>query len=309
MATLPYSLYCFDAVGKVFGDWVDSIASEYNLSQDEIECEVEASVSKLRDEYYSNQVPDIPFSDQFLRWSYVYWAAPANALLFESVLKNDPDLQEFLGALLQERKTISVCCIGGGPGSEVLGLAKWIERQQLGPTQLDVLVSDIFPEWGENWEALKQHINTAVGERPAGQSNASWLEVGGRFIKVDATGVSEAQKIGGAFDLYIASYLVSHIFSTQELHKFNQFMCEVVSKARLGSKFIFIDRAANSDMWKWPFRAIQRRSQLSLSGYRPVPDVQEEEPGEGESSMSNQVKGLLPLVKQGNAFWVVGTKV
>jgi hypothetical protein len=308
MTSLPESLYCFDIVGKVFGDWLNSITAQCEFTQEEIELRVNGCINKLRDEYFSNRVPDIPLSDQFLRWSYLYWAAPANALLFESVLKSDPGLQGFLGTLIQNHKKISVCCIGGGPGSEAIGLAKWTERQQLGQAQLDVLVTDKFPEWGKNWEAIQRHINTTLRKRQVAQSNALQLQVRGRFTHVDAENSSQANRIGEAFDLYTVSYLVSHIFSGSRLGQFNRFMRQVVSLARPGSKFVFIDRAASSDKWKGPIRAVAQRSGLKLSQFRQVPDVQKG-PGENESYMLDQGFDLPPVAQQRDAFWVVGTKV
>ena len=308
MTNLPHNLYCCHTVGQVFGDWVKSIVSERVFSQEEIESCVEGCVNKLRKEYRSDRVPDIDLREQFLRWSYLYWAASTNALLFESVLKNDLDLQQFLKTILHNDKRISVCCIGGGPGSEVLGLAKWVEHQQLCPAELDVLVTDKFPDWRENWEAIQRRINTTVREDSSAHPNGLQLQIRGRFMRVDAEDSLQAIRIEGAFDIYTVSYLVSHIFSGSKLFHFNKFMRQVVSLASPGSKFIFIDRAAASNKWKGPIRAVAQQSGLELSEFWPVPALQEE-PGEDNSYMLNQ--GFrLPSVPPGrDAFGVVGTKV
>ena len=308
MTNLPHRLNYFDIVGKAFGDWVDSITSEYAFSREDIKLHVKDFINRLQKEYRSNDVPDIPFSHQFIRWSYLCWATPPNALLFESVLKNDPDLQHFIGTLVQNHKRISVCCIGGGPGSEILGLAKWTELQQLNLPQLDVLVTDKFPEWQENWEAVQRLINTTMREGSSPQSKGLQLQIRGRFTQVDAEDSLQAIRIEGDFDIYIVSYLVSHIFSGSKLFQFNKFMRQVVSLARPESKFIFIDRAAAYDKWKGPIRAVAQQSGLELSEFCPVPSTQEE-PGKDRSYMLDQGIYLPPVAQQRDAFWVVGTKV
>ena len=308
MMNLPHSPYCFNIVEKAFGDWMNSITPRHAVNQERIKFRVEECIDKLRAEYFSNQVPDILFSDEFLRWSYLCWATPLNALLFENVLKNDTVLQQFLGTLAQNRKEISVCCIGGGPGSEVLGLVQWTKLHQLDLAQLNVLVTDKFSEWQENWEAVQQHINTTIRKPSAAQFNGSHLKVRGRFAQVDVENLSEASRIQGSFDLYIVSYVISHIFSFSGLGQFIKFICQVVSQARPGSKFIFVDRASGYEKWKWPIRAVAQQSGLALSEFRPVPGVQEDT-REDNSYMLDQGFRLPSVPLTRDAFWVVGTKV
>ena len=70
---------------------------------------------------YRSQNPQIDYRDPLCRLGYLYRHAAANATAFERGLNNSNLLANFSDAGKQD---LNVCAVGGGPGTELLGLAK-----------------------------------------------------------------------------------------------------------------------------------------------------------------------------------------
>ena len=205
---------------------------------------VEKAIRHMSDEYHGGHPPEITFEDLVCRSAYLYEYAPANALAVEAVLNDDADSQGLISGLLTSKLPISLCCLGGGPGSEILGVAKWLWRQRLDATQLEVVIIDKCLEWRSQWKSVRDTLNTNF---PAGRSFSTQkrqLVVPKGFVKVDVVDPKSAQlpPLVRGYDLYVVSYVVSHIYTSEGLSLFRQFMQSVIKSAPQGSKFLFVDR-------------------------------------------------------------------
>ncbi|XP_038063053.1 uncharacterized protein LOC119733755 [Patiria miniata] len=49
---------------------------------------------------------------------------------------------------------LKVCSIGGGPGSDLLGLTTFLRLNQMFPSALRCLVLDLYPNWKETWDRI-----------------------------------------------------------------------------------------------------------------------------------------------------------
>ncbi len=310
MAHSEYGLHCFRIIGNAIDKSIQTERETTKVDLQEISEEVEESVIAIRDEYFSNEVPSIPFDNPRFRQAYLYWAAPANALALESVLDSDKDLQQWINTQIDIQKRLNVCCIGGGPGSEILGLAKWIERNSSIPLELFALVTDKFLNWGENWFILTDQINRAIANNYSKNSHRVPITVKGHFAEVDVQNIEHLARVktDGNYDIYIISYLLSHLFSGQALAVFNRFMTDIIQSASSGTRFIFVDRAANADIWKRPVRQLAHMSGLKLSPFLQIPGYLEDD-CEEERDLGSLFKRVGPLSRPSNAFWVTGTKV
>ena len=55
------------------------------------------------------------------------------------------------------KSSFHVCCIGGGPGSDVVGLTKFLRDNKLVPVhRLKCAIIDLYCEWGVNWDTIRQ---------------------------------------------------------------------------------------------------------------------------------------------------------
>ncbi|XP_038063061.1 uncharacterized protein LOC119733764 [Patiria miniata] len=62
----------------------------------------------------------------------------------------------------QRHRQLRVCSIGGGPGSDVLGLSKFLEDVGLFPESLHFTVLDLWPEWAHAWQAIKNRTKSRI---------------------------------------------------------------------------------------------------------------------------------------------------
>ena len=311
MVVSPYGLYCFKVIGKVLDKSLEIEAVQKGLDLETVGTEIFESIEQIRSEYYSNAIPVIPFQDLRLRQAYLYWAAPVNALAFKSAIDGDASIRELILQRLRNKGVLRVCCIGGGPGSEVFGLAKWTERNFSGPAEIDVLVTDKFVEWRSIWRMLRDEINQGFSEHYSDTSTLQIPKINNDFSQVDVLVQNHSGRVKtrGSFDIYVFSYLASHIFSHPHLQRFNDFVKQVSSSARHDSMFIFMDRSAESETWKSPIKELAEASGLKLSDYGTV-SVDQHDNLEKQRDLGTLYKkvGSCTALSR-DAFWVAGRKV
>ena len=119
---------------------------------------------------------------------------------------------------------------------------------------------------------------------------------------------AQIQALTRGFGLYVASYVVSHIFTEESLSRFQQFLESVIDSAPKGSKFLFIDR--RGPRWEDSVAKLLNHPEISISG--PF-HSKREDPGdhsEEKSDLGVLYERLRITPRLGwDIFWVVGTKV
>ena len=307
MLSSPSRFQIFKLLGTVLDQSVSGWALNAGLPLDSFVAQVKKAIQGMSDEYYSGNRPEIPFDKSFYRSAYLYEYAAASAWAVEDVINHDAENQRLISGLLTSKQPISLCCLGGGPGSEILGIAKWIERQRAGQVTLQVLVTDKYREWGHEWKSLVHEVNSirvqSLGSLPA---------ITGEFAQIDVEDPSHASYLchRSGINLYIVSYVVSHIYTYDGLSRFCQFMRSVIDCAPKGSKFLFIDRheldwqTSVATLLNYPGIEI---SEPYFSSSSSPGDLQEEKTDLG---VLHKDLGLdiSPKLKW-DIFWVVGTKV
>ena len=274
--------------------------------------QVKEAIQRMRCEYYSGNRPEIPFGNLCYRSAYLYKYPPANALAVEAVLNDDAKNQRLISGLLTSKKRISLCCLGGGPGSEILGIAKWIERQRVEQIILDVLVTDKYREWDHEWKSLVRAVNSNRVQSPR-----SLPTITGRFAQIDVEEPPDTSYFGcvSGFDLYIVSYVISHIFTSKGLSRFGQFIDPLLSAAPKGAKFLFMDRGGvvnnpGGVNWQESVRDLLSRPGMDVSA--PV-GLTSRSPGDSRERKTDlgvlyEHLGEDPRLGW-DIFWMVGTKV
>ena len=310
MLSSPSCLQIFKSLGNVLDQSVSDWTLNTGLPLDRFVPQVKEAILRMRDEYRSRKRPEIPFGDLIYRSAYLYEYAPANALAVEAVLNDDAKNQQLISSLLTSKQRISLCCLGGGPGSEIVGVAKWIVRQQLGATQLEVVVTDKYPQWKDQWKSVRDTLNTNFLAGGAVSAKRPPLVVSKGFATVDVINPESAwlPALKQGFDLYVVSYVVSHIYTPEGLSRFCQFMRSVIDSAPKGSKFLFIDRREPD--WKTSVATLLNYSGIEISGPYSSSSGSPGDPREEKTDLGVLFKGLdiYPRLSW-DIFWVVGTKV
>lgn len=212
--------------------------------------------------------PAIDYADPFCRLAYLYRNVPVHAALIERSLGQFPAT----GALIRTCKTagvpLRVLVLGGGPGSELIGLVRFVQSMQLpgGPLSIDMTLLDRVREWDESWHALKQGIDQRLANETGG-GHATWPVVIDRsFLPLDLTSPAEFGSFATRFagvQLVLVSYAVSELLAkTDDLQRVLAVLCQ---RIRGDALFLFIDRD------EAPVRAavrklIEQEARLELTG-------------------------------------------
>lgn len=127
---------------------------------DALECnerdEVGAAVERLSNAYSSIEAGGVnwegpDFTDPVVRVAYLYKYVAYNAALMASIFNDHRDVVE----AVFRRPSIKVGCLGGGPGSDVVGLSKFIDTARPRNLQhVGAMLLDRCPDWGADWLSI-----------------------------------------------------------------------------------------------------------------------------------------------------------
>lgn len=264
-------------------------------------------LKQMSEEYYKKQKPKISYDDPICRAAYLYCYVAANANLCERAIKNSDDLKELIETRCDEEGELKVCAFGGGPGTELLALAKYLigKRKKGPPITLSFLLLDDVPEWAETWFLLEGQIRKFLKEQFG--KNSSWpFTVSRSFVPFDMTDLSQFGNIQQLFghDLYIFNYVISEIYEDEGVESMQKVVEAMAATAPVGSKVLIIDRKESS--------IIQRAKDLlensGLSASEPVESVDNMDSDEQCSELGDQlISERSPRLKW-NSFWIIGTK-
>ena len=123
------------------------------LTREQVLDQIKKHILNTSDEYFKD-IPVIEYHDPLCRLGYLYMNAPANATAFERVINLCPDLYNKVDSL--NKDTLSICALGGGPGTELMGLMKHYLQQQgaVIPRKIAFTVLDNISEWSDTWSEL-----------------------------------------------------------------------------------------------------------------------------------------------------------
>ncbi|MGC1121965.1 MAG: hypothetical protein WBA22_12820 [Candidatus Methanofastidiosia archaeon] len=230
----------------------------------------------------------------------------------EYAFENIPLLREFLYQRQQEKQEVSICALGGGPGTELLGLGKHLEKLfPFKKTQLNLEFSlvDSVPEWVDSWRGFKNEIKERFESRYGKRESWPFL-ISNEFYEINVSNTINFANLGNCFgqDLHIMSYFVSELFEIVD--DLFTFFKKMTSVARPGSKFLFIER--NQDTWKNAIQEIIEKSGISPIDFYSIEESEgrlwgpDEEQTEDLGPIFGEI-GRNPKLKW-NAFFRVGEK-
>ena len=169
------------------------------------------------------------------RYAYIACYVSSHANMVADLIQGTPEL-----AKLFNNPKITVCCIGGGPGSDLVGVLKHVENAGLEP-KLMFWLFDREQAWSDSWadvnEKLKREISTY-------------------FIKFDVTDPTTYAPHSKYFqsDLFTMVYFISELNHCKDAAR--PFFENLFAKAKQGAMFLFIDNSYSGfyswfdDTWK-----------------------------------------------------------
>jgi hypothetical protein len=214
----------------------------------EVACQLAgAYLRNMSQEWRSGQTPTIAYGDPLCRFAYLYCHTAANAAIFELFLRSHQPTTNYLIQKLNENEELRVCAFGGGPGTELLALTKFLSlrsSQLLGHGEVSFTLIDNTAEWAESWSALHQAIKSSFETQYGSRRN--WpFTISKMFQPYDMTRVEQFANLPQLFtqDLYVMNYVVSEIFENHQA--LAAVVQNMVQNAPIGARFMIVDRNQN----------------------------------------------------------------
>ncbi|KAL9988152.1 hypothetical protein ACROYT_G002560 [Oculina patagonica] len=179
---------------------------------------------------FSSQATDqIHLNDAESRWAYLGTYAAAHATLVHATVTSGrfEPLTEFVKKS-RNNERLHVCCLGAGPGSEVLGL------HQLLPSNTEWFLLDNCEQWAHTAQILLQDICNVPFHY-------------GAFDICNSQGRNNKGNLpltpNHAFKKAKLFLLVKFVSAVQNLPGAFQYMLDILKRAKPGSLFLFVDNA------------------------------------------------------------------
>lgn len=227
---------------------VDSAISTYADSNDQAVSAIHKRIKNHLDRSaseYRNNTPHIHYEDPLCRLGYLYRHGAANANLFKTVVSESDSLR----ATLQDTSshTLNICAAGGGPGTELLGLAKYLLRwPHLMPRKVVFSVLDNISEWAETWDSLADEVEDWLNSHP-GDDELEPPIIAPAFLTLDVLDPSSYQNYGFKFrkaDIVVFNYLFSE--NKSRLDEAHLALEQLVKLTSQECTFVVIDRKENN---------------------------------------------------------------
>lgn len=212
----------------IYADCIDI----YKLNAD---TEIKNRIAYLSSAYNNLNKPTflpISYKDPATRFAYVFKYVPAHADYIVQILKN----LRVDGPIFTQQD-LRVSCIGGGPGSDLVGILKYLDvyRDKEPVKNVTAYMLDKEQAWADTWTELKIPLNLQVSVHSA-------------FQPFDVTKPDswQNQKKFLQADLFTLSYFVSEVKALDVNGALDHFWDTLLKGAKSGS-YILYDDNAHSD--------------------------------------------------------------
>ncbi|MBL8760168.1 MAG: hypothetical protein JNL50_02610 [Phycisphaerae bacterium] len=164
----------------------------------------------------------IDYSSAVARFAYIYKYTVAHADYIKQVIESNKALRD-----LFTRTDVAVACLGGGPGSDLLGILKYMIKAG-SKSALTCYLFDRERAWGDSWSEVAKTLKATFPLFPV-------------FQQMDVTDKTtwEGYKKFLHADLFTMSYFLSEVWSFQK--EAAAFFEHVFKHAKKGAMFLFID--------------------------------------------------------------------
>ena len=191
---------------------------------------INARLESIRKEYAALtdlEAPEVDYSDPITRFAYIYKYTVAHADYIKQLIDRHDAISELL-----KGATPRVACIGGGPGSDLLGILKFMMRHRIRDVKLTCHIFDRERAWADSWSDVATVLDVP-------------FRVSTAFMQLDVTDRNTWKAYGklAQADLFTLSYFVSEVWRLAE--KAEPFFEHFLAQMKSGAVLLFIDN--NSD--------------------------------------------------------------
>jgi hypothetical protein len=254
---------CFQLVKSVLDELYVRIPGKTDSDKDN---KIEKMLRILENKYANlSDGVVIDYRDMATKFAYIYKYVTSHANLVFQTISGSKQLISIL-----DGDKINVTCIGGGPGSDLLGILKYVMKKDLSPF-LRCTLFDGEQSWGECWNDVDEKLETCLRISTFCQP----LNVYQRESYCDT------QKYLNS-DLFTLVYFMSEIYSHRD--ESQDFFSNLFENAKRGATILYIDNN-NSKFYDWFDTLVEEHSWAILNSdetYMQIDDYSEEKRDLGE---------------------------
>jgi hypothetical protein len=192
------------------------------------------------------------YSDVATRFAYIYKYVTSHANIVYQLIQGSSELAD-----LFDRDKVNVTCIGGGPGSDFLGILKYVIKEEKNP-RLRCTLFDKERAWGESWQDVDEKLEPQLAITTVVQP----------FDVTDKEGLSNYGKYLNA-DLFTMVYFMSEVDSLRESAE--PFFTNLFEKAKTGAMFLYVDNN-NEQFYGW-FDSLAAAHSLEVLQSSEIPNM------------------------------------
>lgn len=225
-------------------DVLDELYAEISPSETR-EAQVRASLQELTTCYKNLHAGHaVDYHDAAKRFAYVFRYVTLHSDIIKRTVESEKSVLNLFGD-----KKLRIACLGGGPGTDLLGVLKLMDEVSV-INDVTFYLLDREATWQDSWSDISDSLN------PGGKI------IGTSFTKMDVEdeGSWFETKAWLKSDIYIASFFYSELHRIQE--KAKVFFLSVMEKMKHGSYFIYIDN--NSAAFTDGFHRLAQAGGLEL---------------------------------------------
>jgi hypothetical protein len=197
-----------------------------------VDDEIKARMLYLSTSYGELTNPDrkpIDYKDPATRFAYVYkYVAAHGDYLFQTMQR----LREKLKSNIFSTENIRVSCVGGGPGSDIIGILKYLDHFKNDEPVENVrcFLLDREQSWADAWSELDESLGLNV-------------RLNSNFQPLDVTNSSswEAQRKFLQADIFTLSFFVSEVYALDGSGDVTDFWRKLFTGAKSGALFLYND--------------------------------------------------------------------
>lgn len=219
---------CFQLIKSVLDEAYDEISGTDSKRDDRIV----AALTDLRQKYKSVVYSGcLDYSDPVKRFAYIYCYTTMHANLVYDICQRSKTLRALLA-----RDTVTMAAVGGGPGSDFLGIIKYCEAEGVTPN-IRLHIFDRDPAWGESWLDLDANLKGTLSLSKSFQT----------FDVTDSTTWSQFKK-HHKVDLVTLVYFMSEVYAKKK--EAEPYFQDLFANLKQGAIVLFIDNN-DSRIYGW----------------------------------------------------------
>ena len=171
----------------------------------------------------------VDYKDPATRFAYVYKYVAAHGDYLVQLMKH---LSFYLDVKLFPHETARVTCVGGGPGSDIIAVLKYLDEKKNDEfvKKMICYLLDKEQAWADTWTELDESLGMS-------------LQLNANFQPLDVNDLSswKFQKKFLQADLFTMSYFVSEVYCHSENEDVKKFWNTLFQEAKPDALFIYID--------------------------------------------------------------------